>query len=431
MDRLKVLWFLVLLGMPVSAEGTVFRWQVIDKVRYKILSYVYEEAYRNSIFQHKVEIRHKALLDTVEVKSNAGRYKGDFHYYQRKIGATNLPFQLKEVYPTDFWRDNLGQYSMDRDMYMPVVRNVPVFPVSNIEPGTIWTAPGYEVHDLKQYGITNAYRFPMNVRYIYVGDEVIGGRKIAKFSVTYIFSHLGDYDYDARVQRARQLLDHYRQSDPANYYRYRQILENRLQVLGMAPKRIFGSSIQLYYWDIEAGVPLKVDEDFHFIFHLFNGYVDEYKGYSRNSFHVVTPLKDSGTLVKKLEDKKLKGVTIKKDKRGIVLHFDDILFDFRRHDLKPEARDQILKIGDILRQYGRFDIRVEGHTDNIGDDAYNLDLSKKRAHAVARFFSTKMGVDGKRLSWIGYGKGRPTADNNTPEGRRRNRRVEVVILTNE
>ena len=256
----------------------------------KILSYVYEEAYRNSILQHKVEIRHKALLNTSSVKSNAGLYTGDFYYYQRRLGGRDLPFRLKQIYPTRFWRDRLGRYSMDRDVYMPVVRNVPVFPVSNIRPGTIWRRPGYEVHDLKQYGIQRAYRIPMDVRYIYVGNEKINGRTYAKFSVTYLFTHLGSFDFKARVRKAQRILRKVRRTRPSQYYAYRRILQKRLNMYGMAPKRITGSSIQLYYWDVAAGVPFKVDEDFHFIFHLYNGNVDEYKGHSKNRFYRVNPM---------------------------------------------------------------------------------------------------------------------------------------------
>jgi len=424
---------IVLIMLPVCGFSVVFRWQVQKGARYKVLSYVYEEAFRNSVLQHRVEIRHKALLNTVSVKSNAALYTGDFYYYQRRLGGANLPFRLKQIYPTRFWRDSLGHYSMDKDVFMPVVRNVPIFPVSNIKPGTIWTRPGYEVHDLKQYGIKRAYRIPMNVRYIYVGDKVIKGRRYARFSVTYLFTHLGSFDFEGRVRKAQRILRQVRRTNPARYHAYKRKLQRQLNKYGMAPRRLTGSSIQLYYWDIEAGVPYKVDEDFHFIFHLYNGNVDEYKGHSRNRFFRVIPMdrKESRKLVGKLKDKKLKGVTIKRDKRGIVLRFGDILFDYKRHDLKPKARKRLAKIAGILNQYKQYDIRVEGHTDNVGDQRYNLKLSRRRAASVARFFTRRMKMAGNRLSWIGYGKLRPVAPNNTQAGRSRNRRVEIIILTNE
>ena len=424
---------LVAVLLPVFVQAAVFRWQVRKGAKYKILSYVYEEAYRNSVLQHKVEIRHKAVLNTSAVKSNAGLYTGDFYYYQRRLGGANLPFRLKQIYPTRFWRDRLGRYSMDKDVYMPVVRNVPVFPVSNIKPGTIWRRPGYEVHDLKQYGIKRAYRIPMDVRYIYVGNEKIKGRVYAKFSVTYLFTHLGSFDFQAKVRKAQRILRKVRRTRPSQYRYYRRILQQRLNLYGMAPKRITGSSIQLYYWDVAAGVPYKVDEDFHFIFHLYNGNVDEYKGHSVNRFYRVNPMsrKDGRNLVAKLKKKNLKGVTIKRDKRGIVLRFGDILFDYKRFDLKPEARRRMAKIAGILKKYKKYDIRVEGHTDNVGDQRYNLRLSKKRAASVARFFTRRMGIRGNRLSWIGYGKKRPIAPNDSAAGRRQNRRVEIIILTEE
>lgn len=415
-----------------SAHAVTFRWAVEKGVTYKVISYVYEEKYRNSKLHSIVDIRNKALLKAINVASNAAEYAGDFYYYERKLGATNTPFALKQVYPTRFWRDELGRYQISDKYYMPVVRGVPTFPTNDIKPGAMWRAPGEEVHDLKHYGIKGAYRIPIDARYIYVGDEMVDGRRCAKFSITYIFTHLGKVKLQQFVKRANRLLRKYRRQ-PRLYRRYKQILQQKLSMMQAAPKRISGSLIQLYYWDIEARLPLRMSEDFHFVFHLFNNEVHEYKGHSMAEFRKVVPLEKQkrDRLVRKLKQDKADGVTVKKDKRGVVVNLGDILFDFNKASLRPEARRRLQKLAQVLDQYQGRDIRVEGHTDSSGDADYNLKLSQRRARTVAQFLSRLLKRDPRRISWIGYGKSRPVAPNSTKQGRAKNRRVEIIILTNE
>jgi len=79
-----------------------------------------------------------------------------------------------------------------------------------------------------------------------------------------------------------------------------------------------------------------------------------------------------------------------------------------------------------LNQFGEMGILIEGHTDSIGTDEYNLGLSQRRAKAVYDFLASQ-DVAESRMSWEGYGESRPVADNDTDEGRQQNRRVDLVI----
>lgn len=110
----------------------------------------------------------------------------------------------------------------------------------------------------------------------------------------------------------------------------------------------------------------------------------------------------------------------------LVLTFNDILFAFDKSRLNAGARDAILELSNFLRQNPRYEITVEGHTDSVGTERYNLALSERRAEAVTRALIDR-GVDPRRMQIIGYGESRSIASNDTAEGRRRNRRVEVVI----
>lgn len=104
----------------------------------------------------------------------------------------------------------------------------------------------------------------------------------------------------------------------------------------------------------------------------------------------------------------------------------EVLFDFDRADIKPEFRPALDEVSRILNQDPRSRVLVVGHTDNVGSDAYNMNLSQRRAQSVVGYLGSR-GVDQQRLSAVGRGFHEPRASNATPEGRAQNRRVELFI----
>ncbi|HHQ47726.1 MAG TPA: OmpA family protein [Acidobacteria bacterium] len=103
-----------------------------------------------------------------------------------------------------------------------------------------------------------------------------------------------------------------------------------------------------------------------------------------------------------------------------------ILFDFDSAAIRADAERTLLQVVEILKAYKDRPVRVEGHTDSIASDAYNQKLSEKRAAAVAGWLKAH-GISQSRLRVVGYGESRPIADNATPEGRAKNRRVEIIV----
>ncbi|HVX67504.1 MAG TPA: OmpA family protein [Bryobacteraceae bacterium] len=102
-----------------------------------------------------------------------------------------------------------------------------------------------------------------------------------------------------------------------------------------------------------------------------------------------------------------------------------INFDTGKATLKPESEAVLAKLQEVLQNNPEWHVLVEGHTDNVGTSAANLALSKQRAEAVVAWLVAK-GIEKPRLSAAGYGDKRPAADNNTDEGRAKNRRVDIV-----
>ncbi len=112
--------------------------------------------------------------------------------------------------------------------------------------------------------------------------------------------------------------------------------------------------------------------------------------------------------------------------RGLVVRISDVLFHFNDFTLTPEAREKLAKIAGILVAYGGICPRLEGYTDNVGSDEYNLKLSRKRADAV-RDYLVFQGLPPANLTAAGLGNTNPAALNATAAGRERNRRVEMLI----
>jgi outer membrane protein OmpA-like peptidoglycan-associated protein len=112
--------------------------------------------------------------------------------------------------------------------------------------------------------------------------------------------------------------------------------------------------------------------------------------------------------------------------RGLIVNISDVLFDFNKYTLKPGAREKLAKVSGILLAYPGLKVQVEGHTDSVGSDEYNLKLSESRANSV-RDYLTGQSVPGSDVTAVGLGKSDPVASNDSAAGRQRNRRVELVV----
>jgi outer membrane protein OmpA-like peptidoglycan-associated protein len=111
-----------------------------------------------------------------------------------------------------------------------------------------------------------------------------------------------------------------------------------------------------------------------------------------------------------------------------IITLEPIYFDFDKATIKPVSYPVLDEVAKVMRDGPTIVVRVEGHTDDVGSDAYNARLSERRAHSVVKYLVAK-GIDPARLQAIGFGESRPIATNDTPEGRAKNRRTEFHIVT--
>lgn len=126
-----------------------------------------------------------------------------------------------------------------------------------------------------------------------------------------------------------------------------------------------------------------------------------------------------------------KAAAVAEEPRGTVITVaGGFLFRSDESALMPSAHEKLDKIVEAVKEQGNRKILVEGHTDSRGKDAYNMNLSKQRADAVANYL-TSHGIASEKVSAVGVGSTRPVASNDTPEGRATNRRVEITVQKTE
>jgi outer membrane protein OmpA-like peptidoglycan-associated protein len=134
--------------------------------------------------------------------------------------------------------------------------------------------------------------------------------------------------------------------------------------------------------------------------------------------------------LEKLQDKPILD-TISEEQITLENHkiytFKNVLFDFDKADLLPISLDELQKLYSHLETNQQITIEIYGHTDAVGTQSRNEQLSQERANAVANYLMS-LGLDSERIKWFGYGSSKPVATNSTDEGRAQNRRVEFQLF---
>lgn len=112
--------------------------------------------------------------------------------------------------------------------------------------------------------------------------------------------------------------------------------------------------------------------------------------------------------------------------RGLVLTLGDILFSTGSAELQDGANNKLDRLVNFLEEYPERDVQIEGHTDNVGGEELNQQLSQERAESVSNYL-TEQGIASNRVSTVGLSMSQPIASNDTAAGRQQNRRVEIII----
>lgn len=388
---------LATLAGALGAERFAFGYVKGDKFR--ILSQVDESVYVNRRFSHEAEILNRIAFSVTDAAADAawGELEGSFETSERKKGES--AYLISESYDSKFRRDRLGHYTIPPEYYMPVVRDVPVFPDRDLSVGDTWTAPGEERHDFRRvFGIPDPYSIPFEARYRYEGKVQKDGRDLSLISVSYtIFT---------------------RPAPPRSYDQ-------------LYPVQIAGFSDQKIWWDPSLGQAVSYAERFDLVFDWSDGSNIEYRG-SAGADLYESELMDRDSVKTAVEKAvgDMPNVSVAKTPEGVTISIEDIHFMADSAVLAPEELAKIARLAEILKRYPDRDLLVAGHSAAAGYAPGRKKLSEARAQAVVESLVGSGARSPDRIRAVGYGDEKPVADNATETGRSRNRRVEITILEN-
>ena len=394
---------------PLHAE--IFRFNFKDGDTYRINSTVTEDVYLNGQFAHQAYITNRVTVEVSDVQpASNGKPSSALHTctFMTSEQNSNRTFSWGREYPSVFRRDEFGVYTIDEQYFMPVVRDVPIFPQHDVKKGESWRHSASEAHDLRDnFNIQKPFVVPVDVTYTYQGPIQREGKTYQLIEVNY------DLYYDIPLKN----LQNRRNGNAALPMLY--------------PVRTMGYSKQRLYWDNNAGILPYYDEVFTIMMELNTGAVIEYRGSAKAEITTLQRMdkeKIAGMLDKNIRDMGISNTTVEKTDEGITISLENIQFEADSAHLLPAEKEKIEKIGKLLSNYPDYELLISGHTALAGKAEDRQVLSEQRAAAVANYL-IELGVrEQHHVFTRGFGAEKPIAPNTTEANMARNRRVEITVL---
>jgi outer membrane protein OmpA-like peptidoglycan-associated protein len=406
---------LVFLSSPVLFSQTAdtpvllrFKYHTGDSFR--ILSTVSEEVKVNGVLNHHADIINRISVQVTDTNEQGSGYSdATFMASESSTGTqTGTHFTWGQEYESKFWRTPQGVYSIDDTYFMPVVRDVPLFPDTAVKPGDTWTKPGQEAHDLRQtFGITKPYHVPFVAQYTYLRNETApssGSPQEQKTFQVISVQYTLFYSSPAGDVPAEQ----------ADY-----------------PAETMGFSRQTIWWDNDKGQIDHYTEEFKIIIDTARGTRFDFSGtaHAEVTDFARTATEDTVKTVQDTVDALgLSDVSVEKSDKGLTISIQNIQFKPDSAELTESEKEKLQKIGQILSAYPDNDLLVTGHTALSGTEKARQELSEQRAASVAQFLTDQKIRDPYHVFTRGLGATVPIASNSTEEGKAKNRRVEITLL---
>ena len=391
---------LFLFAAGLWAQSTKFEFKQKKGNSGSYISTVEEDVYVNNVPSHHSEIINRISSSMTNVTADGEAFIfATYMTTENTISQrTGKSLSWGEETTSVFSRKKNGELTISDDIYLPTVRNVPVFPDKKVKVGETWTAKGKEVQDVrKAFNMEKALIFPFEATYTYKEDKTIDGKKLNVIEVAYEFSY--------------------------------QATEEQLNA-GQTLTGSTGWSKQTLYWDNNRGLLDHYDEEFLIKIGDLYGNLYVFTGTAHAELTEFTSLNDDST-VKQLQDTfdklNLSDISVKKGDKGLTISLDNIQFEADSDVLLESEKTKLKKIGELLKKYSN-DLLITGHCAERGTASARQKLSEERAEAVAAYL-IGLGVrDQYHIFTQGKGSREPVASNNTEEGRAKNRRVEITIM---
>ncbi|SUW04434.1 OmpA family protein [Brachyspira pilosicoli] len=398
MSKIKFILILTIFIFNISYTQTIshkFFWNLKVGERIESVKTADVEYYENGLLKKTYKERNIVDLTVIAIAPKGGyRVSGVFKIFRLYDG--NSVFHLEEEYSSDFIIHTNGKFEVPYNYFMPNVRHIPTFPDKEISLTHSWNSEAMEI-----VKVNNAPNLAMAL------------------SADYLFANIETNE----------------NNDTLAVIQYHIMTDKDLLQAGLSrngyPERIYGFNYGTFLWDMNKNIPVSQTERYQILF-----------GYGKNlsylslqyKMNIISTYKIYSTITeeenelnrKKLEDNLNDDVVVDTVPEGLVIRLGEILFDTDSYTLKEDAKDTVDNIINAIKQtYPDREIIVEGHTDNTGEANYNQALSEKRAKTVADYILPKLEHD--KLSYRGFGDKEPIASNDNPDGRQKNRRVDIII----
>ena len=365
-----------------------FYWDFKLNQNFTIDKYTTQTIIKNGkIIQEKL-IKDYIIFMPVRKSNSFYHLKGNYYSYSKSLAAKSV-FQLKSAYNLNFHMSERGEYKVPKNYTQPTIRNIPLFPEESISPGDMWIGEGIEILEFKPEVI-----LPIPVNYQFVGFENKFEKKLAKITYNYLWNHLVDHKYTE------------------------------------IPYKFIGNSYHTLWYDTDAHLPVYTENLYDLAVIYYNGEILQYKGELIGYYNLKRTVAEKEAVKNEIYDKLKEAdekIEIKKDKDNLIINFGEIYFKFDSFELNDMAKEKLSKIGEVLKNYKNSRILTKGHTDNIGTDQYNQNLSERRAKSVLEYLINNNYIDKNQSSYTGMGHKEPLYNNRTENGRNKNRRVEIII----
>lgn len=397
-STLATLVFLMVAATPLFAEET-FRFEYREGEQYRILSTVEQNVFIDGRFSHRNNALNRISVEVQETENGSGFI--DFRYsHSNEATSRSGVYEYGKEFSSEFWRDERGYFTIDDSHLVPPTQDVPILPEEPVEERDTWSATAREVFDLESVlGIEGVIRADMPVQYEYIGYRDWKDGTYPAFSIEYNLFH-------RPVERS---------SDP--WY----------------PVRITGATEQTYYWDPDRGRARGYEESYVFVFNVANGQTIQFEGTASAEVLNAEPLDREQVrkdVEREIEDREVDDASVSSSEQGVTITLDNVRFPPDSAELIESERKKLKSIAEILDNYPERDILITGHTALAGTEEGRQELSEERAAAVGNFLIEEGVRNRERLLYRGRGARDPVADNETEEGMRKNRRVEILILEN-
>ena len=393
---------LLFLYLPLFSEdeGVLFQFKQHKGDSTSHVAEVVEEAYLNGVLNNHTQFINR-MTTTIEEEFEDGSAQLKTNYMTTQnslVSGSDKYLTWGDESTVHIKRNKNGQlYDSDTEG-LPTVRGVPSFPNKKVVVGERWKMRGEEVHDCRAlFQMDEFIRVPFTADYTYTGTYEENG-------VTY------------------DVIDVYYTFNQSNF-------NNRIYRNGSF-RSIMGEAAQTIYWDREKSDLAHYDEQFQI--EMLDIYGNSYyftgvSGGDVTEYHSMNTDEQVQKLIDTVESYELEDVTVSKGEKGLTISLENIQFEPDSDILLKSEQIKLQKLGQILKTVSN-DLLITGHCAHRGTENARQALSEDRAECVADFLVGEGVRDKYHIFTQGKGSREPIATNETEEGRRKNRRVEITIM---